>query len=212
MNPKIRLTRQQSQAQTRQRLLAAAHALFAAHGFNATSVEQIALEAGYSRGAFYSNFQTKAEVFLVLLQQEHEAIMAELHTLLETPAADDPDGTPPRHLLEARLLDFYARLHRNTTLQVLLLEARLLALRDPDFAMHFQRFQQHLLDAVGHYALIFTQRAGLAPSMAPQDMALGFVALCDGMALYRMENGPADDNERAEHILRAFMKKMAFEP
>ena len=63
-----RLTRAEKQAQTRQALLDAAATVFAERGFHGTSVEAITLEAGYTRGAFYSNFETKEQLFAELLQ------------------------------------------------------------------------------------------------------------------------------------------------
>ncbi|MDY0309230.1 MAG: TetR family transcriptional regulator [Castellaniella sp.] len=211
MKSKIRLTREQSREQTRQRLLDATRALFAAQGFAATSVEQIALDAGYTRGAFYSNFQDKADIFLALLRREHERIMSELQALLEDPPAADQTNLPPRDLLESRLLTYYVRLHQDAQLQALVLEARLHATRDAAFAPHFRRFQEDLLDAVGRYAQVFAQRAELAWTLAPEDLAFGFMALCDGCALHRLAGAQPDD-AHVERVLRAFMKRMAFEP
>jgi AcrR family transcriptional regulator len=54
-------------AQTRERLIATAQRLFLTVGYNATSLEQVASEAGYSRGAVYSNFADKCELGLVVL-------------------------------------------------------------------------------------------------------------------------------------------------
>ena len=63
---KVRLTREQSRDQTRQRLLDAAQSIFITKGFVAASVEDIAEQAGYTRGAFYSNFGSKSELLLQL--------------------------------------------------------------------------------------------------------------------------------------------------
>jgi AcrR family transcriptional regulator len=63
-----RLTRAESQARTRQALLDAAGEVFAERGLQRTSVEAIAERAGYTRGAFYSNFASKEELFADLLQ------------------------------------------------------------------------------------------------------------------------------------------------
>ncbi|MGB6243237.1 MAG: TetR family transcriptional regulator [Castellaniella sp.] len=210
MNAKIRLTREQSREQTRQRLLDATHTLFATQGFAATSVEQITLQAGYTRGAFYSNFQDKSDIFLALLRREHARIMEELRALLDTPAPEDQEDSPPRDLLESRLLAHYARMHQDSQLLALMLEARLQAARDEAFAPHFRRFREELLDAVEGYAQDFAQRAGLTLSMSPEDLAFGFVALCDGCALHRLA-GSRPGDEDIERILRAFMKRMAFE-
>jgi AcrR family transcriptional regulator len=65
----VRLTRGERQAQTRQELLDAAARVFVERGFEGASIEAITDEAGYTRGAFYSNFSSKAELFAELLQQ-----------------------------------------------------------------------------------------------------------------------------------------------
>ncbi|HEV2814851.1 MAG TPA: TetR/AcrR family transcriptional regulator [Solirubrobacteraceae bacterium] len=63
-----RLSRAESQARTRQALLDAAGEVFVERGLHRTSVEAIAERAGFTRGAFYSNFGSKEELFAELLQ------------------------------------------------------------------------------------------------------------------------------------------------
>ena len=63
-----RLTRAQQREKTRQALLDAAARVFVERGFLGSSVEAISAEAGFSRGAFYSNFASKEELFAELLQ------------------------------------------------------------------------------------------------------------------------------------------------
>jgi AcrR family transcriptional regulator len=65
--PGQRLTRAERQAQTRQEILDAAARVFVKRGFSGSSVEEISAEAGYTRGAFYSNFRSKNELFVELL-------------------------------------------------------------------------------------------------------------------------------------------------
>src|SRR6476646_8049035 len=67
-----RLTREQSRANTRERVLTAARSVFANRGFHGASVEEIASEAGFSTGALYSNFDGKEDLFLVLMEREIE--------------------------------------------------------------------------------------------------------------------------------------------
>jgi AcrR family transcriptional regulator len=67
--PLPRLTRVERRAQTRQALLDSAAQVFVKRGFAGSSVEAIAEHAGYTRGAFYSNFDSKEELFAELLQQ-----------------------------------------------------------------------------------------------------------------------------------------------
>jgi AcrR family transcriptional regulator len=73
-----RMTREQSRAQTRERLLAAAREVFARSGFHGASVEEIASHAGFSTGALYSNFDGKEDLFLVLMEREIDAHAREI--------------------------------------------------------------------------------------------------------------------------------------
>jgi AcrR family transcriptional regulator len=75
-----RLTRAEKQARTRAALVDAAGRVFLEQGFLGASVEAIAAEAGYTRGAFYSNFSTKEEIFAELLQQRVYSTYREMAT------------------------------------------------------------------------------------------------------------------------------------
>jgi AcrR family transcriptional regulator len=66
---KPRLTRAERRDQTRNALLEAAAHVFVTRGFEGASIEAITAEAGYTRGAFYSNFESKEQLFAELLQQ-----------------------------------------------------------------------------------------------------------------------------------------------
>lgn len=70
-----RLTRAESRERTQERLLGAAAELFAERGVNGTSVEQIADRAGYTRGAFYSNFGGKHDLVVALLARPAPAVL-----------------------------------------------------------------------------------------------------------------------------------------
>src|SRR5882672_13451 len=77
-----RLNRAQKQAETRERLLAAAEQVFARYGYGGASIDLITSEAGYSKGAIYSNFENKEAVFLELLRLYMERDMAELERIV----------------------------------------------------------------------------------------------------------------------------------
>jgi AcrR family transcriptional regulator len=64
-----RLSRDEQREQNRTRILEAAERTFLEVGFHAASIEQIADRAGFTKGAFYSNFANKAEVFYAVLEQ-----------------------------------------------------------------------------------------------------------------------------------------------
>lgn len=75
----------QSSASQRTGVVAAALELFSEHGFDATSVEQIAKAAGVSRSTFFRQFGGKEDVVFT----DHEALLAELRGFLNEPH-DDP--------------------------------------------------------------------------------------------------------------------------
>lgn len=69
-------TRAERQAQTRARLIEVARGLFLHDGYAATSLDRVAVEAGYSKGAVYSNFSGKEELCLAVLDSIHEQQIA----------------------------------------------------------------------------------------------------------------------------------------
>ncbi|MGI8332156.1 TetR/AcrR family transcriptional regulator [Actinomadura scrupuli] len=87
-----RLSRAESQARTRELLLATARELFLRDGYHATSLEKVADVAGFSKGAVYSNFGTKDE----LCQTVIDAVRGEqMHAIL---AAFTAEGSPEDRL------------------------------------------------------------------------------------------------------------------
>ncbi|OUZ07491.1 TetR family transcriptional regulator [Aeromicrobium sp. PE09-221] len=66
-----RVTRAERQAQTRGRLIEVAQEMFLRDGYAATSLDKVALEAGFSKGAVYSNFAGKEELCLAVLDVIH---------------------------------------------------------------------------------------------------------------------------------------------
>jgi AcrR family transcriptional regulator len=69
-----RLTRSESQARTRRLLVDTARTLFLRDGYAATSLEKVAEEAGFSKGAVYSNFDGKDDLCLAVLDTIHAEV------------------------------------------------------------------------------------------------------------------------------------------
>ena len=88
-----RLTRKEKQEETRRLLLDAAERVFIRSGLQGSSVEEIAAEAGFTRGAFYSNFDSKDELFVELL---HTRVYDRYAEMAE--AAQQQPGTPRERL------------------------------------------------------------------------------------------------------------------
>ncbi|MBT0669168.1 TetR/AcrR family transcriptional regulator [Novosphingobium profundi] len=77
------LTREESQARTRRLLLEKGPEVVAREGYEAASIDKIAKAAGFSKGAFYSNFSSKEEFFLELLERHAGQDVEEITALLE---------------------------------------------------------------------------------------------------------------------------------
>src|SRR5437868_6654798 len=82
--------RREAQAEARERMLDAAADCFARKGFAGSSVDDITMEAGFSRGAFYSNFRSKDEVLILLFERATAADIAHLEAV-EPALATIPD-------------------------------------------------------------------------------------------------------------------------
>ena len=98
-----RVTRRR--ARTRANLLDAAFAVFAAKGFGRVSIEEVCEAAGYSRGAFYSNFATLDELFFALYRERADLIASQVADAF---AQDGPDLDVPAsvdRVTEVLLLD-----------------------------------------------------------------------------------------------------------
>ncbi|WP_078311381.1 MULTISPECIES: TetR/AcrR family transcriptional regulator [unclassified Mycobacterium] len=72
------LTREELQAQTREIVLAAAEKVFLQKGFHATTVAQIAAEAGRTQGSIYSNFESKDALCQQLLRIHYEGWLTQV--------------------------------------------------------------------------------------------------------------------------------------
>jgi AcrR family transcriptional regulator len=77
-----RLSRDESRAQTREALVAAATDLFDTRGFVATSIADIAEAAGYTTGALYSNFTSKEDLFLEIVERDFVRSIEDLQSMI----------------------------------------------------------------------------------------------------------------------------------
>lgn len=124
---------------TRERLMDAAYELFAAQGVHATSIEAIAEAAGFTRGAFYSNFESKTELFFALAEREWRVRLDHLRSTFERLLSTDAgrgDLLDPGTV--ARLMaEIFDELPDDRLWHLVHAEFELLALRDPEVAPRF---------------------------------------------------------------------------
>src|SRR5215216_6070411 len=79
---KKRMTRAEKRERTYEESILEAEKLFIEQGFHASSVDEIALEAGYTKGAVYSNFESKEDLFFAVYERRAERVMADYERAL----------------------------------------------------------------------------------------------------------------------------------
>lgn len=155
---------------TRQRLMDAAFEVFAEQGVHAAAIETIAERAGFSRGAFYSNFETKFELFIALAERENTLRLERLHELV----AGLPSGFEfPQGVDEiAELVEKFLSVDSGGATWCLILgEFRMLALRDPGTARQFLEFQRRLDEELGAMLAATIGQLGMEFTIAPVEFA-----------------------------------------
>jgi AcrR family transcriptional regulator len=177
-----RLTRKEQQAETRGRLLDAGERVFLRRGLQGSSVEEIAAEAGFTRGAFYSNFKSKGELFVELLHVRVYDRYAEL-----AKETQERPGTPRERLRWGieRVRDVQKGDEGNWLFR-LWLECLTEAARDEQFrklAATFWSGNRALL--AGQAAATFKE-LGRRPPVPPDQLATAMIALDVGLAVQHL--------------------------
>lgn len=155
---------------TRQKLLEAAAQVFAEVGMDAASVEAVCERAGFTRGAFYSNFESKDELFLELAGHvANERVAAVRERVASLESASDPDDVPENVLgILGEVLD----VTNEDRLGVLLLsEIRIHALRSPELAAAYLAQDEEMLEGVAQIIDDVAVTRGLVFRMPSRDAA-----------------------------------------
>ncbi len=177
-----RLSRKERQRQTRERLLEAAERVFLRRGLQGSSVEEIAAEAGYTRGAFYSNFKSKDELFVELLQDRvyrgYRKILEELPDEAETPRERMRRGA--ERLREVQEGEDGRWLFR------LWLECLTQAARDEEFRKLAAGFWSANREAMAARGEDEYRELGRKPPLPTDQMATGMIALDIGLAVQHL--------------------------
>ena len=193
-----RVTRPERKARTRSDLIAAARTVFVRSGFHAASLDEIAEEAGYTKGAVYSNFDGKDDLFLAVLEQHYAGRMEEYRSFVLTyDSAEETYRAVARFMLESYaaepawwtlLSDFTSHAARDETLRERLHESR-------------ERF----IDAVAELIDGVAARHGVEFTLPTREVARGTGAFMRGMTLEWLVD-PAADRTAFEEMHAAYMR------
>jgi AcrR family transcriptional regulator len=182
-----RKTQAERRQETRDEVLAAASRVFSNNGFHGTSLDAVAEEAGFSRGAVYYNFSDKEQLFLELLDRRCAERARDIRAVFGTGGDDiastaEQAGLAAREALEAMIGDPEWR--------ALYLEFLAHAARDKNFRRAFARRTDDMREALEE---VVVERAALvdadALGMTPQELAVVIDALGVGLWSHHMLHG-----------------------
>jgi AcrR family transcriptional regulator len=181
--PPKRLTRAEKQAQTRQALLDAAEHVFRQRGFQGASVDAITAEAGFSRGAFYSNFESKEQLFVELLQQRaYEEYRGLLERMPQDVSALERLRWSARELMER----YERERHAGSWQFELWLEVLAHAARHPEFRALAASFWTGTRTVLAQQVEGDYRQAGEEPQLEPKHIAIALTALDIGLAVQHL--------------------------
>jgi AcrR family transcriptional regulator len=182
-----RKTQSERREETREQVLAAAARVFAARGFHATSLDAIAEEAGFSRGAVYYNFADKEELFLELLDRRCAERAQDLRTVFADTPEDDVAATSRQAQLAAQhALD---AMTGDPEWRALYLEFLAHAARDSAFRRRFSKRSDEMRGALEEVVVDRTRPVADALDMEPEQLAVVIDALGTGLWAHHMLHG-----------------------
>jgi AcrR family transcriptional regulator len=189
-----RMTREQSRANTRERLLSAARSVFARSGFHGASVEEIASEAGFSTGALYSNFDGKEDLFLVLMEREIDEHAREISA-----AVSMRDSVADRATGGAQ--QWMTMIEREPELLLLFMEFWAYGVRDadvrPKVAARFAQVRGLLTRLIEEGVREFD----LQLALPAEQLAIAVDALADGIARQKLADPDAVPDDLMGRVL-----------
>jgi AcrR family transcriptional regulator len=174
-----KLTRDEKKARTRERLLDAAADVFARRGFQAASLDEVADEAGLTKGAVYSNFKSKDDLIVALIETRLD------HRFIGIATAVDRGGD--LHHQASQTGRAYVRL---------LEEARESYLLSVEFSVHLARhpqlrrkFARRYRDLQASYARLiedYAASAGFSLPLPAAEMTVIYFAVVEGLAIAKL--------------------------
>jgi AcrR family transcriptional regulator len=178
MKPRKRLTRQESKEVTRARIVEAAERVFTRKGFDDASVEEISETAGYSRGAFYSNFDDKEQLFLAVIDTGRPKALDTFQQI-----SDPTERT-------AAVREWFANQWRLKDFIALRLEFTRRAMRDRAARKHLAELRRTELETYADSVKRYLCSEGRIPADRPEIVALVLMAVAHGLGSLAADTDP----------------------
>ena len=195
-----RLTRAEQREKTRTGLMQAATKVFCRRGYERASLDEVAEEAGFTKGAVYSNFKGKEDLFLATIDAHFEQRLASIRRVL----GEEPDEQGTAH---AAGMDFMQQLNEDPEYFALFFEFWAYAQRNPavkrKFLPRVQRFRAALAE-------LFDAKDVDWP-MPTDQLAAMLIAMATGVAMERELDPKAVPDDTYAVMLQCFFRGMVAE-
>ena len=176
---KDQISRNDKQLQTRLYLIKAGFELISEQGYSSVSIRNISKYAGFTQGAFYSNFNNKEEFLLTLMRIQFEKENAQLQQILTDISVN---SSSLQEKLELWLTDFF----QNESWLKISIELQMYAIRDKDFAIEYKYIWQiHKEQITNILFTLFSAYKEITPEEA-ESKSLELISLSYGLALQYM--------------------------
>ncbi|MEJ2203358.1 MAG: TetR/AcrR family transcriptional regulator [Gemmatimonadota bacterium] len=198
------MKRPEQKALNRKRVLDAAGKIFREKGFHGASLDEISDQAGFSKGVVYSQFGSKDDLALALMEQRMEwRVDQTLERIGDAP-------------LDQTLRDMW---ERNRTIQLadwrwplFVLEFRIHAARTPDLNRSYQELHRKTLARLTRVFETLISREGLTPEYEPAELARFLSAIDSGGTLEALAEAPGNHFGIGRDAIRLLLTDMAPEP
>jgi AcrR family transcriptional regulator len=184
------LTRKEKQAKTRSALLKSAAKLICRKGITEASVDDVATDAGYTKGAFYANFKSKEELFLVMLDERYA-------TELERLEAHLPGEGEPAEEVRESAEDFIRFVRSDPEWPRLYFEFVVYSARNPEFrqelATRNRAMRERIAQVIQNWRRNWGADSIAEPPFPFEDIAMMLFCLADGFLIARLIEPETDE-------------------
>lgn len=197
---KKRLTRIERRERTREELISAADRLFTGRGFHATSVDEIALEAGYTKGAVYSNFESKEDLFFAVYERRVDRVVADYERILREYG---PVAGSERTVFEA-----VRRRGRDDGWLAVFFEFWAHVVRRPELRERFARIHARVLEPLVAANERLVEERGIELPVSAGQYTVAVYAMMVGLSLERLTQPDVVDAELALRMVRLLFEDL----
>jgi AcrR family transcriptional regulator len=175
----LKLTRKERQENTRTCLMHSAAKIFARRGLQQASIDEVADDAGFTKGAFYANFKSKEELFLAMLDERFAERLSEIDKIATSEDA-------PAVQAQAAGAEFMEYVTADPEWQRLFFEFAAYAARNEDFREELVTRYRSMRDALAGAYRSRADELGAEPPIPVDQLALMTCAMANGVALERL--------------------------